>query len=189
MPFGIHGFDHYAVPLARRQRKWPLFGACLLALTASTTAAAPAPVDPQPVAFNACTIFSAADAAAVLAVPVRPITSVGGCSYEAAKETSSGWRRNVVLTVFKYNSQADETSAWGDQKILHHFEPGRKNLTIVSGIGSESFLEIMPDRNAFDGRIWVHKNLSHFVLSATSEQSPSPDGLKAAAQKIAAKLP
>jgi hypothetical protein len=185
----FHGFDHGSVSRDRRQLKWNLLGTCLLALTASSTAAAPAPVDPQPIAFNACTIFSAADAASVLGVPVRPITSVGGCSYEAAKETSSGWRRNVGLTVFKYNSAADEASAWGDQKILHHFEPGRKNLTIVSGIGSETFLEIMPDRNAFDGRIWVHKNLSHFVLSATSEQSPSPEALKAAAQKIAAKLP
>jgi hypothetical protein len=189
MSFGIHGFDRLSVSPDRRQLKWTLLSVCLLALTASTIAAARAPVDPRPVAFNACTIFSAADATAVLGVPVRPITSVGGCSYEAAKETSSGWRRNVALTVFKYNSAADETSAWGDQKILHHFEPGRKNLTIVSGIGSEAFLELMPDRNAFDGRIWVRKNSSHFVLSATSEQSPSADALKAAAQKIAAKLP
>jgi hypothetical protein len=166
-----------------------LLCACLLLLAAATTAAAPPPVDPQPVEFNACTVFSAADAAQVLGVPVRPITHVGGCSYEAAKETPPGWRRNVGLTVFKYNSPADETSAWGDQKILHHFEAGRKNLTVVSGIGSETYLELMPDRNAFDGRIWVHKNLSHFVLSVTSEQSPSPDALKAAAQKIAAKLP
>jgi|ERR1700730_4608656 len=83
----------------------------------------------------------------------------------------------------------DETSAWGDEKILHHFEPGRKNLTVVSGIGSEAYLQVMPDRSDFEGTIWVHKNLSHFRLIAVSEQSPSPDVLKAAAQKIAAKLP
>jgi hypothetical protein len=35
----------------------------------------------------------------------------------------------------------------------------------------------------------VHKDLSHFRLIAVSEQRPSPDILKAAAQKIAAKLP
>jgi hypothetical protein len=162
----------------------------LLAAAASCVpAAAPAQADPQPLIFDACTIFSAADAARVLGVPVRPITNVGGCSYESAKETSPGWRRNVALNVFKYKSAADETSAWGDQKILHHFEPGRKNLTVVSGIGSEAYLQVMPDRKDFEGTIWVHKNLSHFRLIAVSEPSPSPDILKAAAQKIAAKLP
>lgn len=189
MSFRVCGVGRNIASSHHRRMKPILLCACLLAL-AVTTAAAPLPGDPQPVEFNACTVFSAADAAEVLGVPVRPITHVGACSYEAAKETSSGWRRNVGLTVFKYNSAADETSAWGDQKILHHFEPGRKYLTVVSGIGSEAYLELMPDRNAFDGRIWVHKkNLLHFVLSVTSEQSPSPDVLKAAAQKIAARLP
>jgi hypothetical protein len=169
-----------------------LLCACLLPLAAAATcvlAAAPAQADPQPVDFDACTIFSSADAAQVLGIPVRPITNVGGCSYESAKETSAGWRRNVALNVFKYKSAADETSAWGDQKILHHFEPRRKNLTVVNGIGSEAYLQVVPDRKDFEGTIWVHKNLSHFRLIAVSEQSPSPDVLKAAAQKIASKLP
>ena len=160
--------------------------ACLLVLAVAATslpAATPAQADPQPVNFDACTIFSSADAAQVLGVPVRPITNVGGCSYESAKETSAGWRRNVALNVFKYKSAADETSAWGDQKVLHHFEPGRKNLTVVSGLGSEAYLQVLPDRRDFEGTIWVHKSLSHFRLIAVSEQSPSPDVLKAAAQK------
>lgn len=163
---------------------------CLLVLM-TLAVSIPAAVPPQgdPVDFNACTVFSAADAAQVLGVAVRPITSVGGCSYEAAKETSSGWRRNTAVNVYKYKSAADETSAWGDQKILHHFEPGRKNLTVVSGIGSEAYLQVVPDRNAFEATIWVHKNLSHFRLVALSEQSPSPAVMKAIAQKIAAKLP
>jgi hypothetical protein len=145
--------------------------------------------DPQPLNFDACTIFSAADAAEVLGVPARPITNVSGCSYEAAKETSGGWRRNTALNVWKYKSAAEENSAWGDQKILHHFEPGRKNLTVVTGIGSAAYLQVVPDRKDFEGTIWVHKSLSHFRLIVVSEQSPSPDVLKAAAQKIAAKLP
>jgi hypothetical protein len=170
----------------------PLLCACLLVLAAAATsvpAASPGQADPQPVNFDACTIFSSADASQVLGVSVRPITNVGGCSYEAAKETSGGWRRNAALNVFKYKSAVDETAAWGDQKILHHFEPGRKNLTVVTGIGSEAYLQVMPDRDDFEGTIWVHKNLSHFRLIAVSEQRPSPDILKAAAQKIAAKLP
>jgi hypothetical protein len=186
--FGRHAHSqhsqHWIIPA--------LLCAFLLVLAAAATsvpAAAPAQADPQTVNFDACTIFSSADAAQVLGVPVRPITNVGGCSYESAKEISAGRRRNVALNVFRYKSAADESSAWGDQKILHHFEPGRKNLTVVSGIGSEAYLQLMPDRNDFEGTIWVHKNLSHFRLIAVSEQSPSPDILKAAAQKIAAKLP
>lgn len=165
--------------------------ACLLVLAAAVISvpATPRQADPQPVDFNACTIFSSADAAQVLGAPVRPVTNVGGCSYESAKETSGGWRRNVALNVYKYKSAADETSAWGDQKILHHFDPANKNVTVVSGIGSEAYLQIVPDRNDFDGTIWVHKNLSHFRLIAVSEEKPSPDILKAAAQKIAAQLP
>jgi hypothetical protein len=186
MPLVVRRFDTDS----RRRRVTPvLVCACLFGLTAARSVAAGSSVDPQPVAFDACTIFSPADAAAVLGVPVRPVTNVGGCSYEAAKETSPGWRRNVGLTVYKYKSPADETSEWGDQKVLHHFELGRKNLSVVNGIGSEAYLELVPDRNDFDGRIWVHKNTSHFVLNVTSEQSPSPDVLKAAAQKIAARLP
>lgn len=169
-----------------------LLCACVLLLSGtafSVPAAAPAQSDPRPVNFDACTIFTSTDAAQVLGVPVRTVTSAGGCSYESVKESSGGWRRHVALNVFKYKSAADETSAWSDQKILHHFEPGRKNLTVVSGIGSEAYLQVVPDRNTFEGTIWVHKNLSHFRLISVSDQSPSPDVLKTAAQKIAAKLP
>ena len=186
-------FDRHAPSRHSQHRIIPaLLGACLLVLAAAATsvpAAAPAQAEPHPVDFDACTIFSSADAAQVLGVPVRPITNVGGCSYESAKENSAGWRRHVALNVSRYKSAADETSAWGDEKILHHFEPGRKNLTVVSGIGSEAYLQVVPDRNDFEGTIWVHKNLSHFRLIAVSEQSPSPDILKVVAQKIAAKLP
>src|ERR1700676_2204433 len=164
---------------ARRSQHWiipTLLCACLLVLATAATsvpAAAPAQADPQPVDFDACIIFSSADAAQVLGVPVRPITNVGGCSYESAKETSAGRRRNVALNVSKYKSAADDAWSWGERKILHHFEPGRKNLTVVSGIGSEAYLQVMPDRNDFEGTIWVHKNLSHFRLIAVSEQTPS----------------
>jgi len=158
----------------------------------ATPAATPitAQGDPQPLNFDACSIFSAADAAQIVGVPVRPTpAAAGGCAYEAAKETSSGWRRNVALSVSKYKSASDENSAWDDQKILRSLRPGRKNLTLLSGVGSEAYLQISPDRNSFDGEVWVHKSLSHFRLIEVSEQPPSPDVLKAAVQKIAAKLP
>lgn len=192
MSFRTAMFDSHAYSRHSQDRTSPvLLCACLIVLAAATSvaAAAPAQADPQPVDFDACTIFTPTDAAQVLGVPVRPITNVGGCSFESATETSIGWRRNVALNVFRYKSAADETSAWGEQKILHHFESGRKNLTVVSGIGSEAYLQVVPDRKDFEGTIWVHKNLSHFRLIVVSEQSPSPDILKAAAQKIAANVP
>lgn len=193
MSFRTARFDRHAHTRHTQHRIIPeLVCACLSVLAAAATsvpAVAPAQADPQPINFDACTIFSSADAAQVLGVPVRPITNVGGCSYESAKETTAGWRRDVALNVFRYKSAADETSAWGDQKILHHLEPGRKNLTVVSGIGSEAYLQVVPDRKDFEGTIWVHKNLSHFRLIVVSEQSPLPEVLKAAAQKIAATLP
>jgi len=144
---------------------------------------------PQPLDFDACTVFSAADAAQVLGVPVRLVTHTGRCAYEAAKATSGDWRRNAAVNIFKYKSASDENSAWGDLKILRHLEPGRKNLTVLSGIGSEAYLQILPNRNVTEAELWVHKSTWHFRLVADSEQSPSPDALKAVAQKIAAKLP
>lgn len=147
--------------------------------------------DPQPIKFDGCTVFTSADAAQVLGVPVRtsPLGTVG-CAYEAAKETSpNGWHRNTAVNIFKYKSASDEASAWDDQKILKGLRPGRKNLTVLSGVGSEAYMQILPSLGAFEGQVWVHKSLSHFRLVEVSEQAPSPDALKAAAQKIAAKLP
>jgi len=159
----------------------------------AAAAVSPAPVaaqgDPQPLDFDACTVFSATDAAQVLGVPVRPITHVGSCSYEAAKATSGAWRRFVAVNISKYKSASEENSAWGDLKILRHLEPGRKNLTVLNGIGSEAYMQILPSRNVMEAELWVHKNTWHLRLAADSEQSPSPETLKAVAQKIASKLP
>lgn len=59
-----------------------LYSSFSLQVSASSRAAAvPAQSDPQPVAFDACTMFSAADAAQVLGVPVRPVVNVANsCS-------------------------------------------------------------------------------------------------------------
>jgi len=166
-------------------------GAVYPSLILQASAALPAAFqgDSQPLSFDACTVFSAADAAQVLGLPLRPITHVGACSYEAAKATSADWRANVALNVSKYNSAAEESSTWGDLKILRHLEPGRKNLTALSGIGSEAYMQILPNRNVFAAELWVHKSTLHLRLVSLTEQSPSPDLLKAAAQKIATKLP
>jgi len=133
---------------------------------------------PQLLNFDACSVFNAAD----------PVTTVGGCSYEAGKATSGGWRQNVAVNVLKYKSVAAENSAWGDLKILRRLEAGRKNLSVVGGEGSEAYLQILPNRNVFEAELSVHKGAWHFRLVSVTGQSPSTEALKASAQKIAGKL-
>src|SRR5215467_11539753 len=54
-------------------------GAVYPSLILQASAALPAAFqgDSQPLSFDACTVFSAADAAQVLGLPLRPITHVG----------------------------------------------------------------------------------------------------------------
>jgi len=78
--------------------------------------------------FHGCTVFTAADAAQVIGVAVRP-TPIGtvGCAYEAEKATSSsGWHRNVAVNISMYKSASDEASAWDQQKTLRSLRPDRK---------------------------------------------------------------
>jgi hypothetical protein len=46
--------------------------------------------------------------------------------------------RDAALFLLPADPHKAAETNWGDQKILHHFEPGRKNLTVVSSIGSEA---------------------------------------------------
>jgi hypothetical protein len=145
--------------------------------------------DPQPVEFDACTLYSAAEAAQLLGTPVRPVTNVGGCSYESAAAIGGAWRRQTVLNVRKYKSASDEKSAWEDFKILRHLQPGRKNLAVVSGIGAEAYLETIPNGKFTEASVIVHTSSSDFQLKEITEEKPSPDALKTIAQKVAAQLP
>jgi len=169
-----------------------LFASC--SKTASSPAAESTPVsakassDPQPVEIDACTLFSAADAARILGMPVRPVTNVGGCSYEAKPSGSETWRPHVGLNVRKYQTAADETSAWEDLKLLRHLRQGRQNLTVVNGIGHEAYLENIPGKTV-ETSVIVHKEKSDFQLKEVTDRGASPDALKAVAQKIAAGLP
>jgi len=145
--------------------------------------------DPQPVELDACTLLSAADAARILGVAVRPITNVGGCSYEAAAATTGGWRPHVALNVRKYKSAAEESSAWDDLKLIRHLQPGRKNLAVVNGIGTEAYLETIPDGGFVEASIIVHKDSSDFrVIEVTGERA-NPEALQAVAQQVANRLP
>jgi len=172
-----------------------LFSAACGKTSAPSPASPPEPVqsaatsDPQPVEFDACTLYSAAEAAQIRGTPVRPITNVGGCSYESAAAISGAWRRQTVLNVRKYKSAAHEKSAWEDFKILRHLQPDRKNLEVVSGIGTEAYLETVPNGKFTEASLIVHTSSSDFQLKEVTEGKASPDALKTIAQKVAAQLP
>lgn len=151
---------------------------------------APATSDPQPVAVDACALFSAEDAKRVLGAAVRPTPSApGGCSYEQKPAGSQQWEPSVSLNVRQYRSAAEENSAWDDLKVLRHLESGRKNLTVLNGIGKEAYLENVPDRNAVDVSVIVHTEKSDFQLKEVTDRTPAIDELKAIAQRIAGKVP
>jgi hypothetical protein len=143
----------------------------------------------QPLGFDACTLFSADEAAQILRTPVRPVTNIGGCSYEAANTTLEGWRRQVVLNVRKYKSPAEESSAWEEFKTLKHIHPGRQNLTPLEGIGTEAYYETIPSGKLLEASVIVHSINSDFQLKAVTDQKESPDAMKSVAQKIAGQLP
>ena len=153
--------------------------------SAQTAAAA----GPQPLEFDACTLFNADQAGQILGTPARPVTNIGGCSYEAANATLEGWRRQVVLNVRKYKSPADANSAWEDFKALKHIHPGRQNLTALEGIGTEAYFETIPSGKLLEASVIVHSTNSDFQLKEVTDQQVPPDAIKNIAQKIAAQLP
>jgi len=155
----------------------------------SKTADPPVAPGPQPLEFDACTLFDANQAAQILGTPARPVTNIGGCSYEAANATLEGWRRQVVLNVRKYKSPAESRSAWEDFKVLKHIHPGRQNLTVLEGIGTEAYFEIIPSGKLLEASVIVHSTNSDFQLKEVTDQQASPDALKSVAQKVAAQLP
>lgn len=155
----------------------------------SAPAVAKTSADPQPIGFDACTLFSAADASHILGMPVRiRPTNVSGCAYEGKPPGSETWMPSVSLSVRKYQTAADEASAWDDLKLIRSLHEGRKNLTVVNGIGTEAYLENIPGKTV-ETSVIVHKEKSDFQLKEVTDRTPAPDALKALAQKVAAELP
>ena len=146
--------------------------------------------DPQPVAVNACSLLTAEDATRILGARVRSRPTLpSGCAYEEKPPGSEQWESSVSLSVRQYQSAAEESFAWDDLKLIRHFEPGRKNLTALDGLGKEAYLENVPDRNAVDVTVIVHKEKSDFQLKEVTNHTPAPEALKTVAAKIAGQLP
>jgi len=199
------GSNWFYRPLVRILRRILIVGLAAVALAACSNTGnkevsastaepkaspAPAAADPQPVAVDACALFSAEDAKRVLGAAVRPTPAApGGCSYEQKPAGSQQWEPSVSLSVRQYRSAAEESSAWDDLKVLRHLEPGRKNLTVLSGIGKEAYLENVPDRNAVDVSVIVHNEKSDFQLKQVTDRTPATDELKTIAQRIAGTVP
>jgi hypothetical protein len=162
----------------------------LPAATEQKSVATKPAADPQPLAIDACSFLSAEDATRILGARVRPTPSgPGGCSYEEKPPGSEQWESSVSLRIREYGSATDEDSAWDDLKLLRSLHPGRKNLSVLTGMGKEAYLENVPDHNAVDVSVIVHNEKSDFELKEVTDHKPATEVLENMSQRIAGKLP
>src|SRR5260370_32757528 len=158
----------------------------------SSTAAAPASSSmPE---FNACTLFSVADAQQIMGAPMKvaPGTRAAKvCMYEevTARPNSLGPGR-ISLTVNKRGSSAEENSGWARIKDVRHLEPGQKNVTALSGVGDEAWWDghIEKGKIGVAGILAPKVNSDFILASMVIEDVGSPDALKAIAKRVAGQL-
>lgn len=184
--------------------------ASLVALTACTSSTQPAASNAGPAAasssstapsvttsqddFDACSMFSAADAQNVMGAPMKPSPISRPkrvCMYvEVAAKPNSMGPGSVTLTVNKRKSQEDENRAWSNLKVVRHLQTGEKNVQALSGIGDEAWF----DGHIEKGKVGVasivaRKGASDFMLdNMVIEYRASPDTLKAIAKRVAGQL-
>lgn len=144
--------------------------------------------------FNACTLFSVADAQQVMGVPMKVAPgdrAAKVCMYEEVSErpNSIGPGR-ISLTVDKRGSQAEEDRSWATLKEVRHLQVGQKNTTALSGIGDEAWWTGNIEKGKIGvAAIVVRKGNSDFMLdSMVIEYVGSPGALKTTANRIAGQL-
>ncbi|MGC2695502.1 MAG: hypothetical protein WA738_06895 [Candidatus Angelobacter sp.] len=178
-----------------------LFCSCSNSSPSSGTvapAASPAPananVQPQsPVALiDPCSKFSAADAQAIMGVPMKVSPGHGAvvCLYEEASPKSGIDTARVSLTVHVYNSGAEEDRAWNNMKVVRNLQAGEKNITQLSGIGDEAWWDGHIEKGKVDvGGVLARKGSSDLMLeSATLGYRASAGQLKTIAKRVADEL-
>lgn len=164
------------------------------AASASSSSIAPSVPAAQQDDFDACSLFSAADAGSVMGAPMKIAPGSRPkrvCMYEevTAKPNSIGPGR-VTLTVNKWNSQEAENHAWSSLKEVRHLQAGEKNVQALSGIGDEAWFTGNIEKGKVGvASILVRKGPSDFALdNMVLEYRASPDTLKAIAKRVAAQL-
>lgn len=190
------------------------FGAVLVSLlvascgsssskTASSGAATPTPAsassgssDTQPQSPKAeidpCSLFSPADAQTITGVPMKLAPGHGAivCMYEEASPKPGLDTARVSLMLNVENSVEKEAKEWGNTKELRRLKPGEKNITRLSGIGDEAWLDGHVEKGKVAiGGILARKGKADFALqSAVLQYRSSLEKMKEIARRIADKL-
>jgi hypothetical protein len=169
---GSRGFSWHADPLA---------------------AQSPQMVPSEP--FNACSLFSAADAQQIMGAAMMPKQgnrSQNVCMYqEAAARPNSMTQGTLSLTVNKRKTAGDEDRGWASLKEVRHLKTGEKNVQPLAGIGQEAYFTGNTQKGKVGvAAVIVRKGNFDFALdSMVMEYVASPDAMKRAARNIADKLP
>jgi hypothetical protein len=170
---------------------------------ASTAAATPTPPsassgssDTQPQSPKAeidpCSLFSPADAQAITGVPMTLSPGHGDivCMYEEASPKPDMDTARVSLMLNVENSVEKEAKEWQNTKDIRRLKPGEKNITKLSGIGDEAWLDGNVEKGKVGvGGILARKGKADFALqSAVLQYRSSLGKMKEIARRIADKL-
>lgn len=171
--------------------------------TANSNPATPTPAsassgssDMQPQSPKAqidpCSMFSPEEAQAITGVPMKLAPGHGAivCMYEEASPKPGLDTARVSLMVNVENSVEKEAKEWQNTKEVRHLKPGEKNVTQLSGIGDEAWLDGNVEKGKVGlGGILVRKGKADFALqSAVLQYRSSLEKMKEIARRIAGKL-
>jgi hypothetical protein len=171
--------------------------------TANSNPATPTPAlassgssDTQPQSPKAqidpCSMFSPEDAQAITGVPMKLAPGHGAivCMYEEASPKPGFDTARVSLMLNVENSVEKEAKEWQNTKEVRHLKPGEKNVTQLSGIGDEAWLDGNVEKGKVGlGGILVRKGKADFALqSAVLQYRSSLEKMKEIARRIAGKL-
>jgi hypothetical protein len=144
------------------------------------------PIDP-------CSRFTAADAQSIMGVAMKQVPGHGAnvCMYEEASPKSAAETARISLMLNVRSSANEESRAWHNIRVIRRLNAGEKNITQLSGIGDEAWL----DGNTQNGKLGMggviaRKGKTDFMLeSAVLAYRASADQMKDIAKKIADQLP
>ncbi len=143
--------------------------------------------------IDPCSKFSAADAQAIMGVPMKLSRGQGAivCMYEETSPKAPATSAKVSLTLNVRNSVAEEDRAWNNTKVIHRLKPGEKNITQLSGIGDEAWFDGHIENGKVDtGGVLGRKGAVNFALvSTTIGYRASAAEIKRIAKRIADELP
>ena len=162
--------------------------------SATPSSSAAAETQPQSPAaqIDPCSLFSAADAQAIMGAPMKLLPGHGAivCMYELASPKSGSEFARVSLTVRVSKSPGEEDRVWNNTKVIRHLKPGEKNISQLTGIGDEAWFDGHIEKGKVGtGGVLARKGSSDFMLeSATFDYRASVDELKRIAKRTADQL-